>query len=248
MRSTSRPWIRPDLVLLLELLEQVGEALVVHGLGQLPALGQREAAHGGGHVGRVHVPVGPELDGHVPRVPHAGDLVPGDDPRRSVPAERTPGAEGDGGHLPGHRLALGGAEGEVVDDLATGELAVEQRPGEELAWAELEGAEVDGRALEADAELVELAHPSDAHEDPAALDGGDEAEHTGCDRPVRRDEHDVVDPSDRRAVGIEERQPHDPRCVDERRRHARRLREGRHRAISPACPTSAGRRPPGWSA
>ena len=44
-----------QLLVLGQLLEQVGQAVVLHGLGQLPALGQREEADRAGHVARVHV-------------------------------------------------------------------------------------------------------------------------------------------------------------------------------------------------
>ena len=38
-----------------QLLEQVGEALVVHRRGELAALGERQGAHDVGDLGRVHV-------------------------------------------------------------------------------------------------------------------------------------------------------------------------------------------------
>ena len=49
------PFDQADLLLLGQLLEEVGESVVVHHRGELAALGQGERPHDGGDLGRVHV-------------------------------------------------------------------------------------------------------------------------------------------------------------------------------------------------
>ena len=57
--------MRPDLLGLGQLLEQVGEALVVHRRGELAALRRAAGAHDGGDLGRVHVAQAGGLGGHL---------------------------------------------------------------------------------------------------------------------------------------------------------------------------------------
>ena len=51
---------------------------------------------------------------------------------------------------------------------------------------------------------------------------GDEADDAGRMPPAAGDDDDVVDPADRRATGVEQRQAHHPERVDQLACHARR--------------------------
>ena len=90
-----------DLLLLGQLLEEVGEAVVVHRRGELAALGQRQRPHDGGDLGRVHVAQAGGLGGHrARRREQLGQLVGVDEAVARLAADRVAPDEADLGDLP----------------------------------------------------------------------------------------------------------------------------------------------------
>lgn len=87
----------------------------------------------------------------------------------------------------------------------------------------LERVEVDVPAAQAGAVAVDPCQPVRIDEDPPPLAGGDESEHTWGDTGATGNDHDVVESADGRTTGVEQRQAHDSKCVDQVACHAARL-------------------------
>ena len=214
-----------QLFLLGELLEQVGEAVVVHRRRQLAALRQRQRAHDAGDVGGVHVAqAGGLRRGLVRRRPELGYLAPFGEPEVRAPAQRVAAGEPHRGHFPppdapvldltqadvADRLAAHGA----VDDLGRDQL---------LARAALERVQVDVPAAQPHTVVVDAGDACRVDEDPAALAAGDEPDDPGRGAGTAGHDHDVDDLADLGAAGVEQGQAYHPECVDHLACHAARL-------------------------
>ena len=220
------------LLLLRQLLEHVGEALVVHRLGELAALVDGQRAHDGGDLGRVEVaaagrPRPASRSGRrTARAPRRSRRGDSSGRRRSVllRERRTRSITQYDDRLPMcSRRAMSLTR--LVADLAVDQLGADQH----LAGPWLEGVEVDVPAAQPGAVAVEAGDPVGVDEDPAPLAAGDEPDDAWRDRlDVRRarparDHHDVFEPADLGAARIEQREPHHPECVDQLTGHAGRL-------------------------
>ena len=210
-----------------QLFEQVGEALVVHHGGELLALGERQGAHDGGHIARVHV-------AHARRL--GGDLVAGcaaEEPghlgvvEQAVarsPAQRRAAGEADLAHLPPRLAAVAArAEGDIAHGLVAHPAVDQVATDEQLTAAHLERVEVDVPAAQAGTLAVERPDAADVDEDPPALAEGDEAEHSRGGALLGRHDDDVLEPADGRSAGVEQWQAHHPERVDEIAGHGARL-------------------------
>ena len=100
------------LLLLGELLEHVGETLVVHRLGELAALVDRERSNDGGHLGGVEVAQAGGLGLHLGRgVEQRRHLVEVDEPVARSPAQRALAREADLVDHPVRQTGSPGCEG-----------------------------------------------------------------------------------------------------------------------------------------
>ena len=70
--------------------------------------------------------------------------------------------------------------------------------------------------------LSQLGHAVGVHEDPSPLDGATKPSTSGGSAPPDRGEHDVVEPADGGAIGVEQGQAHHPERVDELASHVRK--------------------------
>ena len=99
----------PQLFGLGELLEHVGESLVVHRLGELAALRHGEGAHDGGDIGRMHVAQASGLGDHrAGRFEQARQFVVIDEAVARAAAQRAALGEADLGDLPPAGPTVGG--------------------------------------------------------------------------------------------------------------------------------------------
>ena len=121
-----------------------------------------------------------------------------------------------------------------VADLAVDQFATDQ----DFTGAGLERVEIDVPAAQPCPVAVEVGDAVGAHEDPAPLTVGDEARPPRGDRGLAalagstRDDHDVFDPADVGAAGIEQRQPHHPERIDQVSGHGRRLPRHTHPTVA----------------
>ena len=115
------------------------------------------------------------------------------------------------------------AHGDVADRLVADAPIDDVAPDEHLARLRLERVEVDVPAAQANAVAVDPGEPAGVDEDAAALAGGDETEHSRRHTGAAGDDDDVVEPTDRRTAGIEQRQAHDSERVDQIACHVARL-------------------------
>ena len=106
------------------------------------------------------------------------------------------------------------AQGQVAHALVA-DLAIEDGADEHLARVRLERVEVDVPAAQAGPVAGERRQPVGVDEDAAALHLGDEPDDPRQATVGAGHGDDVVDSSDRRAAGIEQRQPHHAEGVDQ---------------------------------
>ena len=215
----------PELLGLGKLFEHVGESLVVHRLGELAPLRDRQGAHDGGDVGRVHVAQAGGLGDHrARRFEQARQLVVIDEAIARTPAEGAPLGEADLGDLPPVGTPVGdGAQGDVAHGLVADVLVDQLGADLHLAGSWLERVEVDVPTPQARAVAVELGDTSRVDEDPAALTRCDEAKDARRMPRATWHDDDVLDLADRRATGVEQVQAHHPERVDQLACHAGRL-------------------------
>ncbi len=216
----------PQLLGLGQLLEQVGQALVVHRLGQLLALHERHRSHHAGDVAGVHVAQTGDLgsDFGPDGVEELGNIGDVDQPIARSPPQRAAPRETDLGELPPGLAAVAcGAHGDIADclvaDLAIDDVASDQH----LTGLGLERIEVDVPAAQARAVAVDPGEAIGVDEDPSALTGGDESEHSWGDAGAAGNDDDVVEAADGCTTGVEQRQAHDSKRVDQLACHTARL-------------------------
>ena len=123
-----------------------------------------------------------------------------------------PAAERHRRHLPGERLRRGG-DADVDDPLAA-DPAPSTSPSSSRSPARSSNCRrlTEPRRSRTPSRR-DLADPAGADEHPPALDGDDEPVHPR--RPAAEVDHDVDDMADVGAVGGEQRQPGDPRDIDD---------------------------------
>ena len=163
----------PQLLGLGQLLEQVGEPLVVHRLGQLATLGQRHRPDEAGHVAGVHVAQAGGLGGHLgPRDTgeQIGHVVEVDQAVARPAAQRRALGQAHLGRLPPGRATVAvGPQGDVADRLVADARVDEVAADEDLAAVRLERLEVDVPAAQPGAVAVQGAEPVGVDEDLAPL-------------------------------------------------------------------------------
>ena len=201
------------LVLLGQLLEDVGQVLVLHGFDQLVALVVGQVLHGPGRLRRVEAAQLDELGGRLADVEQLGHLLPRHPPHPGREAQCPAAAEH---HLDHTEAAVERRAGphRQVEDLLAVQRAVEQRREKQFARPPLEGMEVEGGTGEDDARRLEMSHPGGGDEDAAPPHLGHETKHDRRRLPGRRADDEVVDPTDRIAVGGDQRKLEDPGGVD----------------------------------
>ncbi len=205
----------PHLLALGKLLEDVGEAFVVHGFGELAPLLRGKRPHHRGDVGRVHVTQTCRLRLHLcGRGKQARNLVPIDEAIARASAQHAAPGETDLGQVEPVSVVRP-TEGDVADCLVV-DLAIDQvGPDEHFARARLERVEVDVPAPQPGAVTGQLTDPLGVDEDPPPLTFGDEADDPWRVARTAAHDHHVLDPSDRRASRVEQREPHDPEGIDQ---------------------------------
>ena len=195
-----------DLLVLVHLLEHVGQPLVVHRRRDRLALHEGERPQAVGEVRRMQVAQAGHLARHGPGVEERDDHRPRHGVRPAAAADRARRPEGDGGDLPPDAAGLRVDEADVVDDLVADAPVEEVLLEQQLAAASTEVAQVDRRGAQAGAAGVEALDLRGVHEDPATLDRGDEADHAGRAGEGRREDDDVGDAADGRTSEVEQRQ------------------------------------------
>lgn len=163
------------LLVLWQLLEQVGQALVLERLCQQPAAVERQAADLAGHLGRVQAA---EIRRFTINTTLLGEevacLAPVDHLRCALEAGHPPSsAQGHRRHLPRERLGCS-LKPEIDDSAAAEAPAEELARGEPLAGSELELPEIDRAAAEPHAAGVDLADTAGADEHAATLHSTDD--------------------------------------------------------------------------
>ena len=222
-----------------QFLEHVGEALVVHRLGDLATTGERQGAHDVGDLGRVEVAEPRRFGGHLAaRREQAGHGIEVDEPiARSAP-QQVARDQAHLGDLPrrdaaGVDLAQADVGHGLVADLAVDHVLAD----EELAGHRLERVEVEVPAAQPGAVAAELGDAVGVDEDPSSLAPGDEADDAWRFARSTRDGDEVVHPADLGAARVEQGQAHHPERVDEFASHGLA-----HYDLILAFPGHAGRR------
>ena len=159
--------------------QQVGKAFVVHGLGQLAALQQRQRTHDTRHVAGVHVAqtrgFGSGLGGGGEQCRHC---VPVDEAIRRPATQRVAPRQANLGDFPSSAAAVfASAQGHVGHHFVSHLLVDDVGAQQALAFLGLERVEVDVPTAQAGARIVEGRHTVGVHEDAAALAAGNKAQH-----------------------------------------------------------------------
>ena len=211
------PLDQPQLFLLGQLLEQVGEAVVVHRRRQLPALRQRQGAH---HAGDVAT--GACRAGGRPRRR----------PRSAPPRARAPRATRRAGSWSGGAASCAVTRRTVATSqrrtrpsstsrspmsLTVSPRTVRSMTSAAISFSPgraLERVQIDVPAAQADAVVVDPGDPRRVDEDPPALAAGDETDDPGRGAGATGHDDDVDDLADLGPAGVEQWQAHHPECVD----------------------------------
>ena len=230
------------LLVLGELLEQVGESLVVHRRRQLAPLRRRQRPHDRRHLRRVAIAEAGRLGRDAgDRWEQAGHLGHVDEAEGRAPPHDVPAHEAQLDDLVlGAPRALDGLQPDVADRLVVDPLVDDLGAEQHLAGVAVEGVEVEVPAAQPDAVVAELGDAVGVDEDAPALALGDEPGDPRRGPGERRHGDDVLDAPDGRAGGVEQRQAHDAERPDQLAGHTAERTDGRAGRSEMALPNLGG--------
>ena len=181
----------------------------------------------------------------APPLNRVGHVVPVDEAEGRPASQRVAAARAARGRPPSTSSvpSVDGAQGDVADRLVA-DLAVEDvLADQQLAGRLLERMQVEVPAAQPRAVAVDVAMRAALTKMRRRWLVATKPTHPWCRTGVRGHDHDVLDATDRRPAGVEQRQPHHPKRVDEIASHPRRVpaRPARTAATNPAASASRGR-------